>query len=119
MRDLFDNFDLDDEIPDFDNPDAPKEPLRDSAGEALALSAAMLGVGVELRRLLNQATGIIKDSRGLVLELAELLIAKKVLSGAEIAHVLGTNPSRTTMKRKAPGLKDEPTLPQTGREAVS
>lgn len=29
MRDLFDNFELDDEIPDFDNPDAPKEPLRD------------------------------------------------------------------------------------------
>lgn len=37
MRDLFDNFDLDDEIPDFDQPDAPREPLRDSAEDALAL----------------------------------------------------------------------------------
>ena len=78
----------------------------------------MLGVSVELRRLLNQATGIIKDNRGLVLELAELLIAKKVLSGAEVAHVLGPNPAPTT-KRRTRSRKSELPLPQTGREVVS
>lgn len=35
---MFDDDDIDDEIPDFDNPDTP-EPLREHAAEALALTA--------------------------------------------------------------------------------
>lgn len=78
-----------------------------------------LGIGVELRRLLDQAIAIIKDNRGLVLELAELLIVKKVLSGAEVAHVLGRGPNRTTTKRRARRRKDEPALSRAVRKVMS
>lgn len=82
-------------------------------------SAAVLGIGVELRRLLDQAIAIIKDNRGLVLELAELLIVKKVLSGADVAHVLGRGPNRTTTKRRARRRKDEPALSRAVRKVMS
>lgn len=58
MFDLFDNNDIDDEIPDFDHSDAPKPP-RENATEALALIALETALTRKSRAVLKRHPSVI------------------------------------------------------------
>lgn len=58
MFDLFDNNDIDDEIPDFDHSDAPKPP-RENAMEALALTALETALTRKSRAALKRHPSVI------------------------------------------------------------
>lgn len=74
-----------------------RQGLRDSLVFAPALSFrradTFAAVNAELRRLLKRAMAIVEADRDLVLQLADSLIAERVLSGEEVADKLGTKPN--------------------------
>lgn len=55
----------------------------------------LLAVEAELRRQLKRAKAIVQADRTLIIGLVERLITEKVLSGKEVAHVLGDRPLQT------------------------
>ena len=98
-----------------------RQGLRDNLVFAPALGIrpadAFMAVNSELRRLLKRAIAIVEADRGLVLHLADRLIADRVLSGVDVVGVLGDQSSRPAPRNR---LRKRPSraLPKASKPSL-